>query len=272
MRLATIRLDGTTRAARLEGDDLVLLDAPDVGALLRGRGDATAGGDTVPAATADHAPLVPRPDKIVCVGVNYADHIAEMGREPPGAPTYFAKYARALIGAHDGIRLPPPDVSTHVDWEAELAVVIGRPTRNATREEALAGIAGFTVLNDVSVRDWQRRTTQFLAGKTFEAMTPVGPYLVTTDEVGDGSGLAITSEVDGVVKQSSNTSELVFDALDIVADLSRILTLDPGDIIATGTPGGVGAARTPPEWLRPGSVLRTSIDGIGECVNTCVAS
>lgn len=271
MRLTTIRVDGTTRAARLEGDDLVLLDAPDVGTLLRGEGDVRADGDTVPAATADHAPLVPHPDKIVCVGVNYADHIAEMGREPPSAPTYFAKYARALIGAHDDIRLPPPDVSTNVDWEAELAIVIGRPARHVSRAEALDAIAGFTVLNDVSVRDWQRRTTQFLAGKTFEGMTPVGPYLVTTDEAGDGSGLAITSEVDGVVKQSSNTSELVFDALDIVADLSRIMTLDPGDLIATGTPGGVGAARTPPEWLGPGSMLRTTIEGLGECVNACVA-
>jgi acylpyruvate hydrolase len=133
----------------------------------------------------------------------------------------------------------------------------------------MTAIAGFTVLNDVSVRDYQRRTTQFLAGKTFEGMTPLGPHLVTTDEVGDGSGLAISATVDGVVKQSSNTSELVFNAVDIVQDLSTIITLEPGDVIATGTPGGVGAARTPPEWLTDGAVLRTEISELGACVNTC---
>ena len=269
MRLTTVRHEGATRAARVEGDTLVLLDTPDVGALLRAGGDATSNGETLAAADADHAPVVTHPDKVVCVGVNYRDHIEEMGRDVPSAPTYFAKYRRALIGARDDICLPPPDVSTAVDWEAELAIVIGTPVRHASPREALAAIAGFTVLNDVSVRDYQRRTTQFLAGKTFEAMTPVGPVMVTTDEIGDGSGLAITAEVDGVVKQSSNTSELVFNAVDIVADLSRIITLDPGDLIATGTPGGVGAARTPPEWMGDGTVLRTAIEGIGEMVNTC---
>ena len=269
MRLTTIRHDGATRAARVEGDQLVLLDAPDVGAVLRGQAQAAADGPTLDASTADHAPLITHPDKIVCVGVNYRDHIEEMGREVPSAPTYFAKYRRALIGARDHIRLPPIDVSTHIDWEAELAVVIGSSVRHASATEAFDAIAGFAVLNDVSVRDYQRRTTQFLAGKTFEAMTPLGPVLITTDEIGDGSGLAITAEVDGVIKQASTTAELVFNAIDIVADLSRIITLDPGDIIATGTPGGVGAARTPPEWMADGTVLRTSIEGIGELVNIC---
>jgi acylpyruvate hydrolase len=270
MRLTTIRYEHGTRAARVEGDDLVLLDAVDVGAVLRGVTDPRSDGEVLSGADVDRAPLVVRPDKIVCVGVNYRDHIAEMGREPPDAPTYFAKYRRALIGARDDISLPPADVSTHVDWEAELAVVIGTELRHGTGKEAMAAIAGFTVLNDVSVRDYQRRTTQFLAGKTFEGMTPLGPDLVTTDEVGDGSGLDISSEVDGVIKQSSNTSELVFGAVDIVADLSRIITLEPGDVIATGTPGGVGAARTPPEWMTEGTILRTTIDQLGECRNMCV--
>ncbi|MEZ5245492.1 MAG: fumarylacetoacetate hydrolase family protein [Acidimicrobiales bacterium] len=269
MRLTTIRHQGSTRAARVEGDDLVILDAVDVGDLLRGNGDASADGATITASEADHAPLVTHPDKIVCVGVNYRDHIEEMGREAPPAPTYFAKFRRALIGAHDDIALPDPSVSTSIDWEAELAIVIGAEVRHASPAEAMAAIAGFTVLNDVSVRDYQRRTTQFLAGKTFEAMTPLGPHLVTTDEAGDGSGFEITATVDGVVKQSSNTSQLIFNAVDIVADLSTIITLEPGDVIATGTPGGVGAARTPPEWLRDGTVLRTEIAGIGACVNTC---
>lgn len=269
MRLTTIRTATGTRAARVEGEELVLLPASDVGEFLRSGADPDQDGEVLAAADVTRAPLVPRPSKVVCVGVNYRDHITEMGREVPSAPTYFAKFARALIGAQDDIALPPSEVSTHVDWEGELAIVIGQEIRHADPAGAMAAIAGFTVLNDVSVRDYQRRTTQFLAGKTFEGMTPVGPDLVTTDIVGDGSGLAITTSVDGVVKQSSTTSELVFNAVDIVADLSTIITLEPGDIIATGTPGGVGAARTPPEWLADGSVLTTEIQDLGQCVNTC---
>jgi len=269
MRLATIRTEDGTRAVRVEGDDLVLLDAPDVGDVLRSRLDTGADGPSVAAADADYAPLVTHPDKIVCVGVNYEDHMRERGHDRPSAPSYFAKYRRALIGARDDITLPPTEVSTDVDWEAELAIVIGTELRHAGPGEAFAAIAGFTVLNDVSVRDYQRRTTQFLAGKTFEGMTPLGPVMVDTDEIGDGSGLAIATEIDGVVKQDSNTSELFFNAVDIVADLSRIITLDPGDIIATGTPGGVGAARKPPEWMSEGTVVRCVIEQIGETVNTC---
>jgi len=269
MRLTTIRHEGTTRAARVEGDEFVLLDAVDVGALLRQGSSGDGDGASIPAAAARRAPLVTHPGKIVCVGVNYRDHIEEMGREVPPAPTYFAKFRHALIGATDDIQLPAADVSTHVDWEAELAVVIGQEIRHASASEAMAAIAGFTVFNDVSVRDYQRRTTQFLAGKTFEGTTPVGPDLVTADVVGDGSGLAISCSVDGVVKQQSTTSALVFNAVDIIQDLSTIITLEPGDLIATGTPGGVGAARNPPEWLTDGVVLQTEIDGLGLCTNTC---
>lgn len=269
MRLTTIRLDGSTRAARVEGDDLVLLDHVDVGALLRSGDAGRSDGPRIARDGAEPAPLVVAPEKVVCVGVNYRDHIEEMGREVPAAPTYFAKYARALIGARDDIALPDPGVSTSIDWEAELGVVIGREVRDADDVAARDAIAGYTVVNDVSVRDYQRRTTQFLAGKTWEAMTPVGPVLVTADELGDGSGLTIRCEVDGVVKQESSTSNLVFGAVDIVRDLSRIITLAPGDLIATGTPGGVGAARTPPEFMTDGTVLRTTIDGVGECVNVC---
>ena len=188
----------------------------------------------------------------------------------PTAPIYFAKYRRALTGPYDPIRLPPPEVSTSADWEVELAVVVGREVRNAGPDEALAAIAGFTVLNDVSIRDWQTRTTQFLAGKTFEGSTPVGPALVTSDEIGDGRGLNVSCTVDGVTKQSSNTDQLVFGPAELVADLSTIMTLDPGDIIATGTPSGVGHARNPQEALAPGAVVRTAIEGLGEMVNTCV--
>lgn len=267
--LCTVRIGSTTRAGRVEGDDIVILAAADVGEVLR-TGDHTETGDAIPRATADLAPLVTTPDKVICVGVNYLDHIREMGREQPAAPTYFAKFASSLIGARDDMVLPHPDVSTHIDWEAELAIVIGSPVRHAAPSEALAAVAGYTVLNDGSVRDFQRRTTQFLAGKMFEGLTPIGPVMVGADELGDGSGLAIRSTVDGIMKQDSNTSELCFNVVDIVQDLSTITTLMPGDVIATGTPGGVGAARTPPEWLGDGSVVRCEIEGIGAVENRCV--
>jgi len=276
MRLVTVRIDGATRAGRVSGDDVILLDAPDVRAVLAA-GSVTGGGSPVAETGgavalegADLAPVVPAPDKIVCVGLNFRDHAAETNSPLPTAPIYFAKYRRALTGPYDPIRLPPPEVSTSADWEVELAVVIGREVRNASTSEAAAAIAGFTVLNDVSIRDWQTRTIQFLAGKTFQESTPVGPALVTADEIGDGSGLDVSCTVDGVTKQSSNTDQLVFGPAELVADLSTILTLDPGDIIATGTPGGVGMARKPQEWLAPGAVVRTAIEGLGEMVNTCV--
>ena len=276
MRLVTLRIDGATRAGRVSDDEIVLLDAPDVRAVLEagpvtsGRPPVAESGGTLTLEGADLAPVIPAPDKIVCVGLNYRDHAAETNSPLPTAPIYFAKYRRALTGPYDPIRLPPPDVSTNSDWEVELAVVIGREVRNAGLSEAAAAIAGFTVLNDVSIRDWQTRTTQFLAGKTFEGSTPVGPAVVTSDEIGDGRGLDVSCTVDGVTKQSSNTDQLVFGPAEIVADLSTIMTLDPGDIIATGTPGGVGMARNPREWLTPGAVVRTAIEGIGEMVNTCV--
>ena len=211
------------------------------------------------------------PNKIICVGLNYRDHVMEMGRDLPDAPTYFSKFSGALIGAHDDLQLPPASISTHNDWEAELAIVIGSPARNVAADDALDHIAGFTVFNDFSVRDYQRRTGQFLAGKTFEGASGLGPTMVTPDEVGDGSNLAISSAVNGDVKQSSNTDELIFGPRELIADLSQIITLLPGDIIATGTPGGVGAARTPPEWLVDGDELVIAIERVGELRHRCVA-
>ena len=274
MELVTIRLDGGTRAGRVEEDSVVVLEAPSVKEILTDPAGLEAGaraedGRTIPLADAELAPVVPRPDKIICIGANYRDHIEEMGRTPPSHPTYFAKFARSLIGARDDLVLPPAELSTDIDWEGELAVIIGKPARNVSGAEAFDAIAGFCVLDDVSVRDWQRRTTQFLAGKTWEGLTPLGPALVTADQVGDGSGLALTTTVNGVVKQESNTSNLVFNAIDAVSDLSRILTLDPGDVIATGTPGGVGVARKPPEFLSPGDEVVVTIEGLGSLTNRC---
>ena len=274
MRLGTIRHAGSTRVVRVEGEEVVVLDADDVGALLRSGGPDVGGklgeGERLGLGDVDWAPLVVTPNKIICVGLNYRDHVLEMGHGLPEAPTMFSKFSGSLIGANDDLQLPVPEVSTHNDWEAELAVVIGKPAHNIAATDALEFIAGFTVFNDFSVRDFQRRTLQFLAGKTFENASGLGPVMVTPDELGDGSGLAISSSVNGVTKQSSNTSELIFGPAALIEDISRIITLLPGDVIATGTPAGVGAARQPPEWLTEGDELVISIEGIGELRHRCV--
>ncbi|AQZ60683.1 Fumarylacetoacetate hydrolase family protein [[Actinomadura] parvosata subsp. kistnae] len=274
MRLATIRTsDGRTRAVRVDGDALVDLGAADVGELLARPGwaerAARADGDAVE--SAGFAPVVPRPGKIVCIGLNYRTHILEMGRELPRYPTLFAKYAEALIGAYDEIRLPPE--SGQVDWEAELAVVIGGRVRRAGEAEAEAAIAGFAVLNDVTMRDWQYRSPVWLQGKTWEASTPFGPYLVTPDELPGGTrpSLTLTGYVDGEVVQRADTSDLVFDPVALVRYVSTIVTLNPGDVIATGTPGGVGHAREPARYLTDGSVLATEITGLGRAESKAVA-
>jgi acylpyruvate hydrolase len=271
MRYATIRTDAGTTAARLAGDVLIPLAAADVSELLAGGNTAPdrAGAEPVPVSTADFAPLVPRPQKVLCVGLNYRTHILETGRELPEYPTLFAKYADTLMGANDDLVLPA--VSERVDWEVELGVIIGQQIKRATPEEAGAAIAGYTVCNDVSMRDWQRRTLQWLQGKMFEHSTPVGPYLVTPDEVGDAKDLEIRCEVDGVVMQQARTSDLLFGAAEVAAYVSQTTTLRPGDLLPTGTTCGVGDARKPPVYLRPGNVLRTTIEGLGECVNHCVA-
>lgn len=271
MRLSTIRTPHGLRAVRISGSDAVETGHSDVGALLadpQWRSLAeTADGPRHDAADLDVAPVVPRPGKIICVGVNYAAHLAEMGREQPDYPTLFAKYAEALIGARDDIVLPA--ASAAVDWEAELAVVIGSPARHVDEAGARAAVAGYAVLNDVTARDWQYRTLQWLQGKTFEATTPFGPELVTADEAGEA--LDLRCDIDGDTVQSANTADLVFGAAATISYVSTILTLQPGDVIALGTPGGVGHARKPPRYLQPGQVLTTSIAGLGECRNTCVA-
>lgn len=275
MQFGTVRTSSGTHAVRVEENELVHLDVADVGALLQsGTLDAAreVDGERAALESADWAPLVTNPNKIICVGMNYADHIAEMGHEPPAFPTYFSKFSDALIGANDELHLPDPNVSTNNDWEAELCIVIGTPGRAIPVESALDHVAGYTAFNDFSVRDWQKRTSQFLVGKTFEGASALGPVMTTTDQLGDGSGLAISSSVNGNIKQSSNTDQLVFDVKFLVAEISKAITLRPGDLIATGTPEGVGAARTPPEWLVDGDELVITIEGIGEIRNTCVGS
>ncbi|MBF9129733.1 fumarylacetoacetate hydrolase family protein [Plantactinospora sp. S1510] len=275
MRLATLRVAGGTRAVRVDRNGYVDVGAADVGELLGRDGwadlAAAASGPTYPPDGAEFAPLVPRPGKIICVGLNYRNHILEMGRELPTFPTLFAKYADALVGATDPIALPAE--SQAADWEAELAVVIGASVRRATEEQAAAAIAGFSVLNDVTMRDWQYRTPQWLQGKTFEATTPFGPVLVTPDELPGGVNptLTMTAAVDGELMQKVDTADLVFSPVALVRYASTIATLRPGDVIATGTPGGVGHAHKPPRYLAGGSRLVTEIAGIGRLDNVAVS-
>ncbi|HET6812252.1 MAG TPA: fumarylacetoacetate hydrolase family protein [Acidimicrobiales bacterium] len=276
MRLATVRTADGTTAARVEDGDAFLLPFEDVGRLLASGPDwadrAAGGAAAGPVGELDLAPLVPSPSKILCVGLNYLRHLLETGRgeEVPSHPTLFAKFADALTGPYDDIALPA--ASTGVDWEAELVVVVGSAIRGGDRAGAAAAIAGFTVGNDVSMRDWQRRTTQWLQGKTWEASSPVGPFLVTPDEVGGPTpDLAISCLVDGEIMQDARTSDLLFDPVDVVAYASTVVTLRPGDLIFTGTPDGVGGARQPPVFIRDGQVVTTRVEGVGEMVNRFVA-
>ncbi len=273
MKLATIRDGGATRAVRIDGDEAVELDGADVGAVLHRDGwaewAASADGARRPVADLDYAPLILAPDKIFCCGLNYRSHILEFTRELPSYPTLFAKYRSTLCGPYDDIVLPT--VTEAVDWEVELAVIIGTRGRGVSAEEAPGLIAGYAVLNDVSMREYQNRTLQWLQGKCFEATTPLGPWLVTADE-SPGPSREVVCEVDGEVKQKADTSDLLFGPADLVSYISDIITLEPGDVIATGTPGGVGFARDPQEGLVDGSVMVTKIDGLGECRNVFKAA
>ena len=272
MKLSTLRLPGRTVAVRRDGDTYTeIADLPDVGALLRlDRWQEVAGaadGATHPVEGADLAPVVPAPGKIVCVGANYRSHIVEMGSTLPEYPTIFAKYTDALIGATDDIQLPPEDA--WIDWEAELAIVIGTPGRRIEKADALDHVAGYSVLNDVSMRGYQFRTNQWLQGKSWEKSTPLGPALVTPDEVDPAAG--IRTVIDGEIVQDSTIGDLLFGPREIIAYLSTLFTLRPGDVIATGTPDGVGFAREPKQFLRPGNLVETTIEGLGTLRNRAVA-
>jgi len=276
MKLATLRVGAGTVAVRVDDDAAVEIPGvDDVGALLkdpdwRTRAESANGAthplsDIAPAAW---APVVPAPSKIVCVGLNYRNHIQEMGRELPEFPTLFAKYPEALIGPFDDLVLPA-GAADAVDWEGELAVIIGSPARHLDVAQAAQAIAGYSILNDVTMRDFQYRTPEWFQGKTFEATTPFGPSLVTTDEWQPAGELR--TEVDGTVMQRTPTDDLVFSPAELVAYISAIVTLNPGDVIASGTPGGVGHARKPPVYLAAGSVLTTSIQGLGTISSRVVA-
>ncbi|MEX2140862.1 MAG: fumarylacetoacetate hydrolase family protein [Pirellulales bacterium] len=214
---------------------------------------------------------VPAPQKILCVGLNYADHARETGKEAPAEPVIFNKFATAVCGDGDAIMLPK--LSREVDYEAELVAVIGRGGRYIPRASALEHVAGYCCGHDVSARDWQLRKPggQWLLGKTFDSFAPMGPALVTADEIGDTSNLRIQLRLNGQVMQDSTTAQLIFSVAELVAYVSGVCTLAPGDVIFTGTPPGVGVARKPPVFLQPGDTVEVEIERIGVLHNRVVA-
>lgn len=271
MKLLTLHWKGATAAARVEGNRVVVLERfTDVGDLLRAGAPsavATLEGPVIDLDAVDYAPVILAPSKIVCVGLNYRAHILEMKRDLPEYPVLFAKFADTLAAEGEEIALPPE--SPEIDWEGELAVVIGSTVRRASAEQAEDAIAGYTIANDVSMRDWQFRTREWLQGKMWERSTPLGPVLATPDEI--PSDARMTTTVDGVQKQVGDIHDLVHGPVDLVRYVSTITTLRPGDVILTGTPGGVGHAREPREYLASGSVVEVTIDGIGTLRNRFAA-
>jgi len=293
MRIAAVRTALGSRSALVVGgvlyDVATLLDhtrpLPDVKALLVGEepvicrlaqvheevlAGAHPGAVIGAEQTADLGPPVSRPEKILCAGLNYRDHVAELGVPTPINPLVFAKLPSAISGRRDRIRLPT--ASDAVDYEVELAVVIGRAGRDIPLEEARRYVAGYLVCNDVSARDWQFDSEgQLTLGKGFDSFFPAGPWLTTADEIADPGALAIRATVNGEVRQESCTSELVRGVDELVSWLSTVCALTPGDIIATGTPAGVGVSRTPPTYLRPGDVVRCEIENLGVITNVVTA-
>jgi acylpyruvate hydrolase len=261
--LALLQAGETTRAVV----DHVLAFAADPDT----RAGLALAGLVFPIDTVTFLPPIPRPGKIVCLGHNYRRHIAEMGSPMPQYPVLFAKFATTLIGHRQPIVLPK--VSNQVDYEAELALVIGRTGKDIPNTQAAFDyLAGYTIFNDVSVRDYQRRTVQWMQGKNFDGTGPIGPALVTVDEVHDPHALDMTLRLNGEVMQQTNTSDFIFDIPTMLSYISEIMTLEPGDIIATGTPSGVGYARSPQVFLRPGDVVQVEIAELGVLENPVIAA
>jgi 2-keto-4-pentenoate hydratase/2-oxohepta-3-ene-1,7-dioic acid hydratase in catechol pathway len=283
MRLAHFR-HGTTSRLGVVVDDQVndlAAAAPDLptaplaflaagtGALDAAR-DATASSPAwLPLADVRLLAPVPRPGKLLAVALNYRDHLEETGMEPPSFPTFFTKQSTCVVGPGDDVEVPR--VSDLVDYEGELAVVIGTRCRHVPAADALSVVAGYTIVNDVTVRDWQMRTPTMMIGKSFDTHGPMGPWIVTTDEIADPQALGLRTLVNGEVLQDGNTKDMLFDIATQIETLSTAMTLEPGDVISTGTPAGVGIARKPPILLRPGDVVRIEIEGIGALENPVVA-
>ena len=216
-------------------------------------------------ASVELGPPVPDPEKIICIGLNYADHASEAGLAPTEVPVLFAKYRNSLVGPNSPILLPR--VSKQIDYEGELAVIMGTRCKEVTEQEALQYVAGYSVFNDVSARDLQMQTSQFIAGKALDTFAPMGPGMVLASAIPDPQALLLTTRVNGQVVQHASTASMIFSVAAIISFLSSLMTLEPGDIIATGTPSGVGFKRTPPLFLQEGDVVEVEIEGIGQLSN-----
>ncbi len=281
MKLATFTYQGSTRVGLVDGNEVVDVCANDSGlprdmlSLLEGGPGAL---EAVQAASSGAARLaladvrldapIARPPKFFGIGLNYADHIAESGMETPVHPTVFNKQSTCVVGPHDEVHVPR--ASRVVDYEGELGFVIGRRCRHVSRDDAREVIAGYTIVNDVTVRDWQLRIPTWTIGKSFDTHGPTGPWIVTADELPDPHQLALRTLVNGEVRQESNTKELIFDCFALVEHLSTAFTLEPGDLIATGTPSGVGIGMKPPQLMKAGDTVRIEIDGIGAIENSFI--
>jgi len=282
MRFVTFQRNGSAEPGVLSGDDVVGLKAAGFATLLTiiqgGFGarqrvqkwlDKPPAEDVTPLANVKLVAPLPRPPKIICVGLNYRDHAIESKMEIPKVPTIFSKYATSIIGPGENIILPR--LSSKPDYEAEFAFVIGKGGRHIPAERWQDHIFGYTNFNDVSARDYQMATTQWMMGKTFDTFAPMGPAIVTADEIKDPHALDIQMIINGEVLQNSNTKNLIFRIPDLIEYLSGVFTLEPGDIVSTGTPAGVGFSRNPPRWLRPGDDVVVRISGLGELRNSVVA-
>jgi acylpyruvate hydrolase len=269
MRLANVRLDGVPFATRLGNDGLLyrLKDERAIGSHtdFSALADAAPVGSGISPEAVRLLPPVIDPRRIICLGLNYRGHVRETRRELPTYPVLFCKWADSLIGARDDILRPPE--SDQVDYEAEMAVVIGEPLRRVSADEALAGIAGLTVANDVTMRDYQYKSHQWLQGKAWPNSTPLGPYLVSGDEVDYGRALDITLHLNGVEMQHSNTKRMIFDVGTTISTLSEFVAFQPGDVVLMGTPGGVGYRREPQVFLEPGDEVTVEISGLGRLRN-----
>lgn len=286
MRLSTLAVDGRRLVAVRSGDDLIDLSlaAPrlphDLAAIVAAGSEAFAAIAAVLRSPPRHAvlaaerarwlPVLPHPGKILCVGLNYRDHSAESGFQQPAYPTLFARFASSLVG-HDAAILRPRQ-SEQLDYEGEIAAVIGRGGRHIGRAAALDHVAGYALFNDASIRDYQTKSPQWTVGKNFDGTGAFGPEFVTADELPPGAaGLRLRTRLNGTVVQDASTDDMVFGVADLVAILSEAMTLEPGDVIVTGTPAGVGLARKPPLWMRPGDVVEVEAEGIGLLRNPIAA-
>jgi 2-keto-4-pentenoate hydratase/2-oxohepta-3-ene-1,7-dioic acid hydratase in catechol pathway len=280
MRLVTFSDASGQRIGRLEGERVVDLAeaAPELprelralleaGPLALGRASSASGPGLALASLRLEAPI-PRPGKILAVGLNYRDHAAETGRELPKVPVIFNKQSTSANGPFAEVHRPR--ASDKLDYEGELGLVIGRRCRHVPRARAGEVIAGYVVVNDVTVRDWQARSPTMTMGKSFDTHCPFGPALVTPDEISDPLALSLRTFVNGELRQGASTKDLLFDPFALIEHLSTAFTLEPGDLISTGTPAGVAAAMKPPRWLVPGDVVRVEIDGVGAIENRVVA-